>query len=193
MAFLRLAGLGSLESIRGRYFEESYASFGDDAFRRQCVERFNQIKSELKTSQVIYGDDVRIRQIITNLVNNAIKYTKKGYVDFKICRRVFHDRGCLAVIVKDTGIGIKKEDFPKLFGTFQQLDRENNRSIMGMGLGLAITKNPVDMMKGELFFDSVYGEGAGPAGEERRCSPKDSGAGTWCRRFKRHRRRQGHL
>ncbi|MDR3247633.1 MAG: PAS domain S-box protein, partial [Treponema sp.] len=64
---------------------------------------------------VIYGDDVRIRQIITNIVNNAIKYTKEGYVDFKVLARWAHNREYLAFIVKDSGIGIKKEDFPKLF------------------------------------------------------------------------------
>lgn len=110
--------------------------------------------------QVVYGDDVRIRQIITNILNNAIKYTQKGYVDFRVCRRVFHDRDYLAFIVKDTGIGIKKENFPKLFGIFQQFDRENNRGIMGTGLGLAITKHLVDMMQGEIFFDSLYGQGS---------------------------------
>jgi CheY-like chemotaxis protein/HPt (histidine-containing phosphotransfer) domain-containing protein len=63
-------------------------------------------------------------------------------------------------VVKDSGVGIKKEDFPKLFGTFQQLDRENNRDIVGTGLGLAITKNLVGMMDGEISFDSEYGVGS---------------------------------
>jgi CheY-like chemotaxis protein/HPt (histidine-containing phosphotransfer) domain-containing protein/anti-sigma regulatory factor (Ser/Thr protein kinase) len=109
---------------------------------------------------VIYGDDVRIRQVITNIVNNAIKYTKEGHVDFTVQRRRTGNRDCLAFIVKDSGIGIKKEDFSKLFGTFQQLDRENNRGIMGTGLGLSITKNLVDMMDGEISFESEYGAGS---------------------------------
>ncbi|MDR3338110.1 MAG: response regulator [Treponema sp.] len=109
---------------------------------------------------VIYGDDVRIRQVITNIVNNGIKYTREGHVDFRVQRRKTRRGDHLALMVKDTGIGIKEEDFPKLFGTFQQLDRENNRDIMGTGLGLAITKNLVDMMDGEISFESSYGVGS---------------------------------
>ncbi|MDR3343486.1 MAG: response regulator [Treponema sp.] len=109
---------------------------------------------------VIYGDDVRIRQVVTNIVNNAIKYTKEGYVDFQVNRAARHDREYLVFRVQDTGIGIKQEDFPKLFGVFQQLDGESNRGIIGTGLGLAITKNLVTMMDGELEFESEYGVGS---------------------------------
>jgi CheY-like chemotaxis protein/HPt (histidine-containing phosphotransfer) domain-containing protein len=109
---------------------------------------------------IIYGDDVRIRQVITNILNNGIKYTKEGSVDFKVSRRRAHNREYLAFVVKDTGIGIREEDFPRLFGNFQQMDRENNRGVMGTGLGLAITRNLVDMMDGEISFTSVYGQGS---------------------------------
>jgi PAS domain S-box-containing protein len=110
--------------------------------------------------QVIYGDDVRIRQVITNIVNNAVKYTKEGYVDFSVKKVRRKGRDMAALRVKDTGIGIKKEDFPKLFDTFQQLDTTANRGIMGTGLGLSITRNLVTMMDGEIEFDSVYGKGS---------------------------------
>jgi CheY-like chemotaxis protein len=110
---------------------------------------------------IIYGDDVRIRQIITNLLNNAIKYTREGTVDFSVSRgNSASGQDSLIFSVKDTGIGIKEEDFPKLFGNFQQLDGEANRGIVGTGLGLAITKNLVSMMNGGIEFSSEYGKGS---------------------------------
>jgi CheY-like chemotaxis protein/HPt (histidine-containing phosphotransfer) domain-containing protein len=109
---------------------------------------------------IIYGDDVRIRQVVTNIVNNAVKYTQEGYVDFKVQHVLKDGRNYIAFIIKDTGIGIKKEDFPKLFNTFQQLDTKNNRGIMGTGLGLVITKNLVSMMDGIIDFTSEYGAGS---------------------------------
>jgi PAS domain S-box-containing protein len=109
---------------------------------------------------VIYGDDVRIRQVLTNILNNAVKYTREGYVEFRAesVRRKGGD--FLFFSVRDTGIGIKKEDFPKLFGNFQQLDSSANRGIEGTGLGLAITKKLVAMMGGEIVYDSEYGKGS---------------------------------
>jgi PAS domain S-box-containing protein len=109
---------------------------------------------------VIYGDDVRIRQVLTNIVNNAIKYTKKGFVDFRVHRKVKEDRDYLVFTVKDTGIGIKKEDFSRLFGRFTQLDNKANRNIMGTGLGLAITKSLLTLMKGTIEVESDYGHGS---------------------------------
>ncbi|MDR1904441.1 MAG: response regulator [Treponema sp.] len=110
--------------------------------------------------EIIVGDDVRIRQVITNIVNNAIKYTREGYVDFRVKKEIRKEEEYIAFIVKDTGIGIKKEDYPKLFNTFQQLDESRNRGIMGTGLGLSITKSFVEMMKGEIELESEYGKGS---------------------------------
>ncbi|MDR3138289.1 MAG: response regulator [Treponema sp.] len=110
--------------------------------------------------RVIYGDDIRIRQVITNIVNNAVKYTQEGYVEFSVGREKKDGRDYMVFTVKDTGIGIKKEDFPKLFGTFQQLDGASNRGIVGTGLGLSITKNLVTLMGGEISFESEYGAGS---------------------------------
>jgi signal transduction histidine kinase/CheY-like chemotaxis protein len=109
---------------------------------------------------VVYGDDVRIRQIIVNIINNAIKYTREGYVEFRVKRAVKQDRPYIAFIVKDTGIGIKKENFPKLFNAFQQFDTGINHGIMGTGLGLSITKNLVSLMNGEILLESEYGAGS---------------------------------
>jgi PAS domain S-box-containing protein len=109
---------------------------------------------------VIFGDDVRVRQVVTNIVNNAVKYTKEGYVDFSVTRALREGRDYAVFTVKDTGIGIKREDFPKLFGIFQQLDGEANHGILGTGLGLSITKNLVTMMDGKIEFESEYGAGS---------------------------------
>jgi signal transduction histidine kinase/FixJ family two-component response regulator/HPt (histidine-containing phosphotransfer) domain-containing protein len=110
--------------------------------------------------EAVYGDEIRVRQIITNIVNNAIKYTRMGFVSMDI-KRLHKDSGdFIQIKVEDSGIGIKKEDFPKLFGTFQQLDSEKNRGVVGTGLGLSITKDLVALMNGEITFDSEYGKGS---------------------------------
>jgi signal transduction histidine kinase/DNA-binding response OmpR family regulator/ABC-type amino acid transport substrate-binding protein len=121
---------------------EFYSSFTDD------------------TPHIVYGDDNRIRQIITNLVNNAIKYTEHGYVDFKITRLMEDGQTYTAFIVEDTGIGIKEENLQAIFDSFQQFDKEKNRSIAGTGLGLAITKQLVKLMNGKIMVKSEYGKGS---------------------------------
>ncbi|GHS95700.1 hypothetical protein AGMMS50276_12310 [Synergistales bacterium] len=109
---------------------------------------------------VIFGDDVRIRQIVINIINNAIKYTRKGYVEFQVQNVVKDGSEKLAFLVRDTGIGIKQENFSKLFDNFQQFDAEENRGVAGTGLGLPITKNLVTMMNGEITVESEYGVGS---------------------------------
>ncbi|MBR5970152.1 MAG: response regulator [Lachnospiraceae bacterium] len=109
------------------------------------------------------GDEVRIRQVITNLLNNAVKYTLKGSVKLTVEERAVsgeEDSVNLTAIVEDTGIGIKKEDMDKLFGKFERMDLNRNKTVEGTGLGLAITKNLVEMMGGIIAVDSVYGEGS---------------------------------
>jgi signal transduction histidine kinase/HPt (histidine-containing phosphotransfer) domain-containing protein/ActR/RegA family two-component response regulator len=109
---------------------------------------------------VLFGDELRIRQVITNLVNNAIKYTREGTVSLGISRAAKNGYDCIVVTVTDTGIGIRPEDIPKLFSTFQQLDSRRNRGIVGTGLGLAIVKNIVDLMDGSVEVTSEYGKGS---------------------------------
>jgi signal transduction histidine kinase/CheY-like chemotaxis protein/HPt (histidine-containing phosphotransfer) domain-containing protein len=110
--------------------------------------------------EAVFGDEIRVRQVITNIVNNAIKYTRTGFVSLTM-KRIHKDNGdFIQITVQDSGIGIKKEDFQKLFGTFQQLDAEKNRGITGTGLGLSITKNLITLMQGEITFDSEYGKGS---------------------------------
>jgi signal transduction histidine kinase/DNA-binding NarL/FixJ family response regulator len=110
----------------------------------------------------IYGDEIRIRQIFINVVNNAIKYTREGRVNFTLKKGTWKDseEEYLIAAVEDSGIGIKDEDKTKLFGSFEQLDTRKNRSITGTGLGLAITKRLLDMMGGFIELESEYGKGS---------------------------------
>lgn len=124
-----------------------------------------KLELELKIDPCIpselFGDEVRIRQIINNLLSNAVKYTQEGTVtlamDFQEQESARID---LIILVKDTGIGIKKEDFEKLFESFQRLEEKRNRTIEGTGLGLNLTKRLIEMMGGTLSVESVYGEGS---------------------------------
>ena len=108
----------------------------------------------------LFGDPVRVRQVVVNILNNAVKYTDKGSVSFHVEGVRNDDMINLIFIVKDTGIGIKSEDLPKLFGKFQRVDLERNSTVEGTGLGLSITKNLLEMMKGEVNVDSEYGKGS---------------------------------
>lgn len=111
--------------------------------------------------KVLYGDSIRIKQIITNLANNAAKFTRVGQICLKYdFEPVSEDTINLQFSVSDTGIGIKAEDIGKLFKSFQQVDSKRNRNIEGTGLGLAISKQLVTLMKGDISVESVYGEGS---------------------------------
>ena len=109
---------------------------------------------------VLYGDHVRIKQIILNILTNAVKYTKEGYIEFTV-NSVIKDGACRLIIsVADTGIGIKKENINKLFSKFERFDLEKNITIEGTGLGMAITKKLVDLMNGTIVVQSEYGKGS---------------------------------
>lgn len=107
------------------------------------------------------GDMGRIRQIITNLVNNAIKYTEKGSIRFTVrVRQKNADKVMLYYAVEDTGIGIRKEDQKILFDAFQRVEIDRNRYVEGTGLGLTISQNLVNMMGGVIEVESEYGKGS---------------------------------
>ena len=109
----------------------------------------------------LYGDEIRIRQIILNLVNNAVKYTDKGTVTIKVeCNKQDEKTIDLQIAVIDTGIGIREEDLNKLFNSFQRVDMSANRKIEGTGLGLAITKQLAEQMNGFVRVESTYGQGS---------------------------------
>ena len=109
---------------------------------------------------VLYGDYVRVKQIVLNLLTNAIKYTREGYVSFNVSSVIKDDICRLIISVEDSGIGIKEENIEKLFSKFERFDLEKNITIEGTGLGLAITKKLVELMNGKIVVQSKYGEGS---------------------------------
>ena len=109
----------------------------------------------------LMGDRIRIQQIITNLVTNAVKFTKEGCVYLSIKYEEKSEKEILLkIFVQDTGIGIKKEDMGKLFQSFQQVDSKRNRNIEGTGLGLPISKQLITLMNGNIEVSSEYGKGS---------------------------------
>ena len=115
------------------------------------------------TPKFLHGDEVRIKQIVTNILTNAVKYTEKGSVTFSMGyeRVPGDDEGVyLNVSVRDTGIGIKPEDMEKLFSEFERIEEKRNRTIEGTGLGMNITKSLLEMMGSRLEVESVYGKGS---------------------------------
>ncbi len=107
------------------------------------------------------GDDIRIRQILTNIITNAVKYTQEGYIEISAsCVKGFGGYVDLTFSVKDTGIGIKPEDIKRMFESFERLEVNRNRNIEGAGLGMTITQNLLKMMGSSLKVESVYGEGS---------------------------------
>ena len=109
----------------------------------------------------LYGDIVRIRQILTNICNNAVKFTNEGYVELSATFEEGEDpdSAILKFDIRDTGIGIRKDDLELIFDKFRQVDMRLNRNVEGSGLGLSICRQLVSLMDGTLSVDSVYGEG----------------------------------
>lgn len=110
---------------------------------------------------MLFGDEVRIKQVITNMLTNAVKYTEKGAVTLTAKgERVAADEILLRISVEDTGMGIRKENLDNLFGSFRRMDERDNRNIEGTGLGLNISKQLIEMMGGKISVDSVYHKGS---------------------------------
>ena len=108
-----------------------------------------------------YGDEVRIEQILINILNNAIKYTTEGSITLSIQYRRLDEKRCQIIYnISDTGIGIKKESMPYLFTAFKRIDEAENRHIEGTGLGLSIVKQLVELMNGNITVNSVYTKGS---------------------------------
>jgi PAS domain S-box-containing protein len=107
----------------------------------------------------LFGDDLRVKQILNNLLSNAFKYTKEGTVTMSVSHRREDNDIWLSFSISDTGIGIREEDLKKLFTNYTQVDTHANREIGGTGLGLSITKKLAEMMNGEISVQSEYGKG----------------------------------
>lgn len=108
----------------------------------------------------LYGDELRVRQVITNVLNNAVKYTEHGYVRLKVRGERQDNTLNLMVDVQDTGIGIRQKDLDRLFTKFQRLDMERTSTVEGTGLGLVITQRILEMMGGSIDVQSEYGVGS---------------------------------
>ena len=108
----------------------------------------------------LIGDELRIKQVLVNLLNNAIKFTHEGQITLSVCCRTEGESCRLDISVEDTGIGIKEEDLDKIFVLFQQVDTKKNRNIEGTGLGLSISRQLVEMMDGFIEVKSEYGVGS---------------------------------
>lgn len=110
--------------------------------------------------KTFFGDELRIKQILNNLLSNAIKYTNEGEIYFGVSCVKNGDTATISFTIKDTGIGIKKEEYWKLFGKYQRIDAKANRKTEGAGLGLSITKQLAELMDGKISFESEFGKGS---------------------------------
>ena len=123
------------------------------------------VKVDPKIPVQLHGDEIRIKQVATNILTNAVKYTEKGSVTVDVGYEQFPEEDSkeyigLRFTISDTGIGIKPEDMTKLFSAFERIEEERNRTIEGTGLGMNITRRLLDMMGSSLEVSSVYGEGS---------------------------------
>ena len=157
-----------IESGKMELFEETYQL--DELIKnlinmvKSRAEKKNldfKVKVNENIPNELFGDSVRIRQVVVNFLTNAVKYTQVGSVYFTVD---MEDRSSEEIIlifsIKDTGIGIREEDKQKLFKDFERFDSKRNKNIEGTGLGLAITSKLVKMMNGRIEVESVYGEGS---------------------------------
>ncbi|MGN0513452.1 MAG: response regulator [Lachnospiraceae bacterium] len=116
------------------------------------------VDSELPSR--LFGDEIRIRQILINLLNNSVKYTNEGSVTLDVNGTVSDGDVILDFVIEDTGIGIKSEDIPKLYAAFERIEEKRNRNIEGTGLGMSIVTQLLDMMGSTLHVESEYGKGS---------------------------------
>ena len=154
---------GSMEIIPVNY---DISSLINDSYNLIAMRAKNKgldvfINNNENLPKTLYGDETRVRQVFTNLLTNAVKYTRDGSVTLNIdYEPVDNVNIILKLSVTDTGIGIKPEDKDKLFDSFQRVDEEKNKNIEGTGLGLSITKQLTALMDGELTVESEYGKGS---------------------------------
>ena len=156
---------GKMEIIPVEYDLSSVINDLVNMIRTKADDKGLELKLNINKDipNLLFGDEVRIKQVITNILTNAVKYTEKGSVTFSVG---FDKSGTdndiirLKVSVKDTGIGIKEEDMNKLFSKFDRIEEKRNRNIEGTGLGMSITKKLLEMMDSSLEVESVYGEGS---------------------------------
>ncbi len=151
---------GKMELVQDKYSLSSLlnniVNMIDIKAKQKNLEFYIKVDKELPNE--LFGDEVRIRQVLVNILNNAVKYTNEGNIELFIGQEALRENEImLKVVVRDTGIGIRKEDMSKLFGSFERLDMKKNRNVEGTGLGLAITDKLIKLMQGTLQVESLYG------------------------------------
>lgn len=153
---------GKLEIVHARYQLSSVIYDVTTVIRFRINEKPIAFKIEIDDTipNVLYGDEVRIRQILVNILGNAAKFTKKGEIALKIGWKRLGGIAILHITVSDTGQGIRKENLDQIFKRFKRVEMQNNRQIEGTGLGLSITKGLLDRMGGEISVESTYGKGS---------------------------------
>jgi signal transduction histidine kinase/ligand-binding sensor domain-containing protein/CheY-like chemotaxis protein/HPt (histidine-containing phosphotransfer) domain-containing protein len=129
--------------------------------RSEAKKLYFDVEIDENIPQRLYGDEGKIKQIILNLLTNAVKYTDEGGFTLKASITSMNELSCgLRISVKDTGIGVKTEDLDRLFNAYERLDEEKNSAIQGTGLGLDISRQFAELMNGKLWCESEYGEGS---------------------------------
>ena len=153
---------GKMDLVEENYYLQILIQDTVNLVKIAAAQKGLQMKLDLMEDipYVLYGDEGRIRQILINVLNNAIKFTKNGYVSMKVYGDYIDEEHIrLSFEIQDTGIGIRQEDLQTIFEVFQQLDMSKNRKTEGTGLGLAITKRLVQLMHGDISVESEYGKG----------------------------------
>lgn len=154
---------GKMEIVPNQY--ETGAMFSDlvNIIWIRAHEKKLEFKIDIDKDipSMLYGDEVRLKQVITNILTNAVKYTEKGSVTLTAKgERYWENRVRLRISVEDTGMGIRKESLNELFSSFRRVDQAKNRNIEGTGLGLSISKQLIEMMGGQITVDSIYKRGS---------------------------------
>lgn len=153
---------GKLEIVETNYDTSSFIHDCYNMIAEKAEKKGLELKIECNPElpSQLRGDEVRLRQVVTNFLSNAVKYTKQGSIILSVDQQQNQDTFSMVITVKDTGIGIKEENMKDLFSQFARFDLEQNRNIEGTGLGLAISRQLVDLMHGEIQVQSIYGVGS---------------------------------
>lgn len=153
---------GKMEVVNVNYrfdalIEELRSMMGAQAVKAGLMLRMD---IDEKIPRYLFGDKVKLQEILTNLINNAIKYTEEGSITVRVFMKERTEQHVMLYIeVEDTGIGIEEKNYAKVFGKFEQFDKKRNYQIEGSGLGLSIVKSFVEMMDGNITFESEYEKG----------------------------------
>jgi len=153
---------GKLEIIPSNYLFSSLIHDVVSIIRMRVVDSNLSfaVNVDCNIPNALFGDETRIRQVLLNILSNAVKYTKNGFVSFSVGGEITGDKVLLNIDVTDSGNGIKQEDLKKLFGEFVQIDLASHKGVEGTGLGLVITKKLVNAMGGDITVQSEYGKGS---------------------------------